>query len=449
MKARAAGFALRPLTVPKQEVTTLSNGLTTHVISRGPLPLVAVRLVIRAGSVYEAKGAFGVADFAARLMRRGANGKSADVLSESIEFVAASMGGFANEENVILALSTPAKHLESMLSLMGELLLAPDFKDSEVELARRRSLAQLQNDLDDPGSLADRALVKGVWGDHAYGHDPGGGKADLQKLTRQQLVQFQKTKLGPKISQLYIVGDVNLKKVHPLIEKVFGQWKGGPETIPEIPAWKGLAHNKEVFIVDKPEQTQAQVRIGASGVKRGHRDHFALTAMNTVLGGGFTSRLVRELRVKRGLTYGAGCSFDMLSNTGSFTLSSFTKTETVGELIDVSLGEVKKMRSKGPTQAELQTVQRYISGLYPARLETNDSVAGAISDVVHYRLDAEWISKFRERLCEVTVPQAALAAKEHLFESDRVLALCGNAKKLEKQLANYGRVTVLTPEQLD
>jgi zinc protease len=442
-------FKLRPLKVPKQESAVLSNGLSTHVVSRNQLPLVAVRLVVRAGSVYEKAGEHGVADFAARLLRRGANGKSADEISESIEFVGASMGGFANEENVIIALSTPAKHLESMLNLMGELVLAPEFADKEIELSRRRTLAQLQNDLDDPGSLADRALVKGVWGVHAYGHDCSGGKADIQKLTRKQLVQFQKEKMGPQISQLYIVGDVDMKHVTPLVQKVFGKWSGGPKEIPKIPQWNGLAHSGKVFIVDKPEQSQAQVRIGAKGVKRGHAQHFALTAMNTVLGGGFTSRLVTEIRVKRGLTYGAGSSFEMLSNTGSFTVSSFTKTESVNELIDVALGEVKKMKTKGPSANELQTVQRYISGLYPARLETNDSVAGAISDIVHYNLSKDWISQFRERLCAVTVKEAAAAASEHLFEKERVLALCGNAKELAPKLAKYGPVTVMKPAELE
>jgi zinc protease len=216
-----------------------------------------------------------------------------------------------------------------------------------------------------------------------------------------------------------------------------------------IPPWKGLVRPGEVIIVDKPEQTQAQVRIGAPGVQRGHADHFPLMIVNTVLGGGFTSRLVTEIRVKRGLSYGAGCSFDMMSAAGSFGVSSFTQNDKVEELITVALDEVEKMRSKGPTAKEVATVQRYISGLYPARLETNEAIAGAIADVVHYGLSEDWISQYRERIAAVTVAQAAAAARKHLFGDQRVIVLVGNAAKLKKQAAKFGRVSVIKPSELE
>jgi predicted Zn-dependent peptidase len=171
--------------------------------------------------------------------------------------------------------------------------------------------------------------------------------------------------------------------------------------------------------------------------------------MNTVLGGGFTSRLVSEIRVKRGLSYGAGSSFEMMSAAGTFTVSSFTKTETVNELIDVSLAQVKKMKTKGPSATEVATVQRYISGLYPARLETNEAIAGAIADVVHYGLTDTWISHYRERIAQVTVEQAAAAAKKHLFGNQRAIILVGNAQALRPKVEQYGPVTVLSANDLE
>lgn len=440
---------LRPLKLPRHEIRTLSNGLTLHLVPRGPLPLVAVRLVIRAGSAFEHPGQFGVGDFTARLLRRGAGGQSADQISDTVEFVGASIGGFANEENVVIALSTPAKHLEEMLGVLAMLVLQPDFPDQEVELARRRTLASLANDLDDPSSLADRALVRAVWGNHPYGHDPSGGKKDVERITRADLQGYHRERLGPRISNLFISGDVDVDAVTSIVERTLGGWQGGPEFPPTVPSWSGLATPGEVVIVDKPEQSQVQMRIGAPGVKRGHVDHFPLVVMNTVLGGGFTSRLVTEVRVKRGLSYGAGSSFDMLSNAGAFTISSFTKTESINELLDVSLGEVKKMRSKGPSPAEVATVKRYISGLYPARLETNEAVAGAISDVVHYGLSDDWIAQYRERVAAVTVKDAAAAAQKHLFDKERVITLVGNAEALKPSVAKYGAVTVVRPSDLE
>ena len=126
---------LRPLKLPDHQVRTLANGLTVHLVPRGPLPLVAVRLVIRAGSAFDPLDRLGVGDFAARLFRRGAAGQSADQISDTVDFVGASMGGFANEENVIMSLSTPSKHFDSMFELMAKVLLEPDFPENELELA--------------------------------------------------------------------------------------------------------------------------------------------------------------------------------------------------------------------------------------------------------------------------------------------------------------------------
>lgn len=449
MSPPMAAVELRPFRLPEREKRSLPNGLDVYLLPRGPLPLVAARLVVRAGSAFDAPGRFGLADFGARLFRRGAGGMTADQLSDEVELVGASMGGFANEENVVVSMSTPSRHLEPMLEVFAKLVMAPDFPEIEVELARRRTLAMLANELDDPASLADRALVRAVWGDHPYGHEASGGKADVDRFTLDDLRRFHRERLGPRIAQLYLVGDLEPDQVMRWVERSLGAWSGGPPTPPSVPQWRGIERPGHVVVVDKPEQTQAQVRIGARGVQRGHPDYFPLLVMNTVLGGGFTSRLVTEIRVKRGLSYGAGSSYEMLTGSGSFSISSFTRTETVDTLLEVALAEVAKMRARGPTARELATVQRYIAGLYPSRLETNEAIAGAIADVVCYHLDDEWLSAYRERVSAVTAKEAARAAKVHLFDDERVIALVGNAAAMVPKLERFGSVSVVKPSELE
>jgi zinc protease len=449
-RAGKAPVALRPLKVPRQLNSTLSNGMQITLVPRGPLPLVSVRLVVRAGAAFDPVDRKGVADFAARLLRRGAGGKTADEISEAVEFVGASISGWASEDAWGVALNTPARHLAAMLPIFGSLILEPDFPEPEVELLRRRTLAQITNELDDPGALADRALLRAVWNGHPYGHEVSGSMAAIRTVQRTDLSTYVKTRVGPGISHLFLVGDVAPDAVLPMIEKIFGGWRAGPSAPLELPAWPGAALRGQVVIVDKPEQTQVQLRIGSRGVRRGHPDHFPLAVMSTVLGGGFTSRLVTEIRVKRGLSYGAGCHFDMLASAGAFTVSSFTKNETIEQLIKIALAEVAKMRARGPTPKEVATVQRYISGLYPARLETNDAIAGALSDVAFYGLPDDWISQYRERICAVTPRQATEAARAHLFDKgEEVVVLVGNAALLQPKVAKLGPVSVWKPSQLE
>lgn len=443
------GLALRPLKLPPRTVTTLPNGLRVTVVKRGPLPLVAVRFITRAGSAFDAPGRFGLAELTARLLRRGAGGLTAEQLNEEVDYVGASLSAWAGEDSFGAGLTTPSAHFDAMLGMVARILRTPDFPEAEVALARRRTLAQLSNALDDPDDVADRAIVSALFGAHPYGHETIGLKSHVEAITRDDIARYHRERVVPKGSHLFVVGDLDPKVALDSVERAFGDWQGASEAAVSLPEWTKPARAGEVVIVDKPEQTQVQVRISARGVYRGHADHFPLTVMNCVLGGSFTSRLMQEIRVKRGLTYGAGSHFDQLAIAGTFNVSSFTKTETVSELIDVALGEVAKMRAKGPKPPELASAQRYISGLYPGRLETNESIAAAMADMALYGLPDDWVDQYRERVMAVTPEVAADAAARHLPDGERVIVLVGNAAQLEKPAAKYGTVSVLPAAQLE
>jgi zinc protease len=441
---KTAPLSLRPLKLPPRTVTTLPNGLKVTCVQRGPLPLVAVRFVAKAGSAFDPPGKFGLAEMTARLLRRGAGGQSAEVLNEAVDFVGASLSAWAGEDSFGAGLTTPVAHLQPMFETLARVLREPDFPDSEVALGKRRTLAQLTNTLDDPDELADRALVGALFGSHPYGHETIGSKTSVESLSRVDVINFHNAHVVPEGAQLFVVGDLAPDAAMAAVEKMFGDWRGPVTDRAALPSWETPVRAGEVVVVDKPEQTQVQVRIASRGVFRGHPDHFPLTVMNCVLGGSFTSRLMQQIRVKRGLTYGAGSHFDQLAAAGTFVISSFTKTETVGELIDVALEEAQKMRAKGPKPAELSSAQRYISGLYPARLETNESIAAAMADMALFNLPDDWVDQYRERVMAVTPLDAAAAAQKHLPDGDRVIVLVGNASQLEATAARYGR-TVTVP----
>ncbi|MBL8955376.1 MAG: insulinase family protein [Myxococcaceae bacterium] len=443
MKKNGSGLSLRPLKLPPREVTTLGNGLTVTVVKRGPLPLVAVRYITKAGSVFDPKDRFGLAELCARLLRRGAGGQSAEALNESVDYVGASLAAWAGEDSFGVGLTTPGAHFEPMFEVLARIAQQPDFPEAEVALTQRRTLAQLSNGLDDPDDVADRALVTAMFGDHPYGHETIGTRAHVEAMKREDVVAYHRERVVPHGAQLFVVGDAEPAKVLKTVERLFGGWKGHTEAQVSLPEWSKPARAGEVVIIDKPEQTQVQVRIGARGVYRGHPDHFPLTAMNCVLGGSFTSRLMQEIRVKRGLTYGAGSHFDQMATAGGFIVSTFTKTETVTELLDVALAEVAKMKAKGPKAPELESAKRYISGLYPARLETNESIAAAMADMALFGLPDDWVDQYRERIAAVTPQLAAEAAAKHLPDRDRTIVLVGNAAQLAPQVERYGRVSVI------
>jgi zinc protease len=384
------------LTLPTIHESTTSSGLQVLAAERGPLPLVAARLVIRAGSSTDPADKHGLADFTARLLRRGTARMSADEIDETIEFVGASFSVGSNEDILSLFITSPAEHFPAMLTMLGQMVREPSFPEREVDQARERALAGFSNDLDDPSVVADRAFTRALWGDHPYGHDVGGSAAHVRTFTRDDLVRFHRERMGPKVALLTVVGAVS----------------------PELVAQE-------------------------AGMRTGHPDYFAATAMNIALGGGFTSRLMNEIRVERGLTYGISSYFDSMNAGGVFGITTFTKTEKTREIIDVSLAEVAKVREGGIPAAELKKAQRYLAGLYPLRTETNESVAAVISDIRIHGLGDDWVEKFRDRLLAVKPKQTVEAAAKYLFAKPPLVVVLGRASEVKPLLKGLGTVTVV------
>ncbi|MFL5350059.1 MAG: M16 family metallopeptidase [Hyalangium sp.] len=434
----------RQLKLPEVTETSTSSGLQVLAAERGPLPLVSMRLVLRAGSATDPKDKEGLADFTVRLLRRGTARLSADAIDEAVEFVGASLATGVSEDLMSLYITTPAEHFPEMLSVLGQLVREPLFPEKEVELARERALAQFANDLDDPSSVADRAFTRALWGDHPYGHDVGGSASHVRTFTRADVERFYRERIGPKGALLVVVGAVKPEVVAAEAEKAFGGWGQKDQLEPQpAPPVEGGVQAGKIILVDKPDQTQSQVRIGGPGYRLGHPDYFAATAMNIALGGGFTSRLVNEIRVERGLSYSVGSYFDAMSAGGAFAISTFTKTASTREIINVALGEVAKIRKGGITPRELKSAQTYLAGLYPMRTETNESVASILADIRVHGLGEDWVEKFRERLHAVTARQVKEASAKYLFPKAPAIVLLGKASEVQKQLKGLGPVTVV------
>ena len=237
-----------------------------------------------------------------------------------------------------------------MLEVLAQMVREPTFPQHEFDTERDRTLAQFANDLDDPGLLADRALQRALWGTHPYGHDVAGNRASVQRMVRDEVVAFHRDRFGPQVSRLVLVGAIDVASARPLVERAFAGWRGGPTQVAVPPPLMQTAFEGKVLVVDRPDQTQAQVRLGGLAYRRGDAVSFPAQVMNAALGGGFTSRLVREVRVRRGLSYGVGSSFESMRSAGSFSVSSFTKLKTTRALLDVTLGEVARMGERGPTR---------------------------------------------------------------------------------------------------
>jgi zinc protease len=433
---------VRPIQAPPVERTRLENGLQVVVAQRPGVPLVAVRLQVRAGSSLDPARRFGMAHLVAAAVRRGTRGRSGARLDAEVEALGAELGGGVDEDAAGLGLSAPIEALPRLVEVVADVATRPSFPAGEVGRLRRREVAALAHDLDEPGVVADRAALMAAYGDHPYGHPAEGRGRDVAAVRRADLAAFHQRHWRPSRATVLVVGPVEAARALALVVKRFGAWKGAPGGELEI-APPAAPAGPAVVIVDRPELSQAQVRIASAGYPRSSPDYAAGLVAGAVLGGGFTSRLMEAVRVNRGLSYGVRSRFATGRAGGLFYFSSFTKVETVGELVQVALDEVARFREGGPTEEELERTRGYLCGLYPLSLETHEQWAERLAEVELYGLGPDEVTGHRERLLAVDAAACLEVARRWLPGERRLVLAVGPARRLAPQLARFGPVQVL------
>ena len=275
-----------------------------------------------------------------------------------------------------------------------------------------------------------------------------GWRRTAKQFTPTSLKSFHARAYVPGHSLLVVVGDVESGKVQDLSGRLFSRaWPsaaGEPfaDALAAPKAWQG----RQVLIVDKPDATQTQLRLASIGIPRSSPDYFATAVALGVLGGSFTSRLMQEIRVNRGLSYGASARLHAYRAGGEVIIGTFTKNETAGEAAEVALQVTRAFAEEGPTAEELSRFQRYQCGLFPLSLETNEQIGRTLADIRLYDLGEDHVERFRERIAAVTADEARATAKRLLPVDDYLLVAVGPAKTLKKQLGALGPVRVVPLE---
>ncbi|HET7226817.1 MAG TPA: pitrilysin family protein, partial [Candidatus Eisenbacteria bacterium] len=440
---RAAPAAAAPaLRLPPVATRVLPNGLTVHVVATSRLPLVDFRLVVPAGSVYDPPDHEGLASLTADLLTQGAGARSARQIAEAIEFVGGSLDADAGEEQLVVTCEVLNKDLATGLELLRDVVVSPTFPDSELARKRAEAVGAIEEGFDDPATVADRALGPALLGTHPLAHPVSGGIASVRRITRSDVVRFHHAHVVPDHALLAIVGDVDTSAVLRYVARAFAPWRRSPEPAGEPYGPPPAATSTHVVIVNKPDVTQTQLRIGCPGVPRDSPDYFPLVVGNTILGGGFTSRLVNEVRVSQGLTYDIGSAFEMERRAGTFEISTFTRNAELRRALDATLATTRRLVQDGPTADELARAKRYLTGQYPLGLQAPDGLAARLLDAEFFGLSADWIARWPERIEAVTLDDVRRALRAHACAAPAVIVVVGDPAKAGPALHGLGPVTV-------
>jgi zinc protease len=309
----------------------------------------------------------------------------------------------------------PADLARAALDALLEVALEPAYAEEEVAAARRRALSALQSDLDEPSTVAGRALVRIGYGPaHPYGHPAHGYRREVETFGREDCLSFHATRFRPRGALLAVVGDLPPAQLCDLARERLAQFPWPSEARPTALDFRELSRESgmHALVIHKPDSTQAQVRMVSPGLPRSSPRFFEAVVANTALGGGFTSLLVDAIRVDRGLSYSVATRLAMNRHGGLSLFSSFTKNETLRELLDVALEKMRGYAETGPSEDALAKARTYLAGLFPLGLESHEALAEQISDALLDGVGLSHLIAYRSRIRAVTVEAALQAARD-------------------------------------
>ncbi len=403
-----------------------SSGVPVYLEPSDELPLVDIEIICREGTVVDPRGRDGLTRLTAQMIRRGPRGMSTEAFDEAVEGLGATIGASVSSHAVRFHGSVIRRNLGPYLSLVGRMLTSPAFRARDLARQMRKNEAELVELRDHDRALAGRAFRRQLFGDHPYGRPATGSLETLATLGRRDVEDRYARLVTTGNLLIGVAGDVTEADLAPLLDKTFRHLPEGPEAKVAVPAPK-LARGRRVLLVDKPQRTQTQVYVGTLGAKLPEPSYHALLAANTAFGGTFTSRLVQQVRVERGWSYGAGSKLGADRQREAWTMWTHPAAEQVLDCLRLELELLDAWIERGTEPDELGRAKDYLIKSHAFDLETAAKRLEPQLETALYRLPKRWYPEFVERIRAVTPEAAAAAVRRRISGRDQTIALVATA----------------------
>jgi zinc protease len=413
--------------LPPVQRMVLPNHLVLLICEEHSLPFVIFQLLINSGSRQDPSGQEGLANLTARGLLLGSLNRSVNTINEEVDFMGASLNASVGKDVATLSLRILKKDLDKGFDLFMEALRRPAFAEEEIRREIEKTLAAIQSGEDEPGEVAEKEFQKTLFLRNPYGHSAEGTKESVPRLTREAVLRFYQTYYHPNNSILAVVGDITVEEIRKKIVPHLIQWPMAE--IPKVPFTVAFAKERKMIKIDRGI-TQANIVLGHAGISRDNPNFYSFTVMNYILGsGGFSSRLVEEIRIKRGLAYSVTSYFDAAKYPGSFQIALQTKNSSAREAISIALEQMERIRKESVSEKELEGAKKYLIGSFPMRLDTQGKLAGFLTQVEYYDLGLDYAKKYPVLIRSVTREDVLRVAKKYLHTKNTILVVVANLKE--------------------
>jgi zinc protease len=409
---------------------TLPNGLRVVTVERHELPLVTASLVALGGAATDPAGKAGASSLSAELMTKGTTTRSATQIARAVESLGGSIASSASNDGSSIDLTVPAGQADTAMTILADVAMHPTFAQGEIDRARAQSIDGLNVAMKDPAQLSAMVANRVVYGARAYGQPLSGTPDSLRKLTRADLAAAYARSWQPGQATLLLVGDVTPAQARILAERHLGGWRStgamaSSTTRSAEPAFPA----PRVIVVDMPDAGQAGVVVARPGIRRADDRYYPLQVANTVLGGGFSSRLNQEIRIKRGLAYGAGSSVLAARDIGLISARTQTKNPSAAEVVDLIEAEMRKLGTAPVPAEELATRQAVLVGGFGRTIETTDGVADILASYTLQGVPLEELGRYIPHVQAVDPMAVQRVAASELDPNAASIVVVGDARQ--------------------
>lgn len=405
-------------------------GFKAWVIEDHSLPIVSIHMAFKkSGTAYDPKGKQGLAYMVRSLLDEGAGDMDSTAFKRQLERYAIHLNFEVDEDNFYVSMKTLKENLPTALSLFKLALTSPRFDDDAVERVRGQIRTSIAARKEDPTTRAEEAFKKEIFGEHPYGNTMLGTKSSLANITKEDLRQFAEQHFTRVHLAISAVGDIQPKEVSDLLDNYFIDLPLTSDDTTAVQEFSTFPPGKERNIaMTVPQST---VIFGLKGIKRNDKDFYAAQILNYILGGGsFSSRLMDQVREKKGLAYTVGTSLELMEHTGLLTGYVASGNAKILESIDIIKEVFKQLQESGITQKELDDAKSYLIGSFPLGLDKNEKLAAYLIGMQLEDLGKDFLEKRSSYIQKVTLEDVNRVAKHIILPDNLITIIVGDSQKL-------------------
>lgn len=404
------------------------NGVEILYTKSENIPMIDIKITFDAGSNKDGE-LKGLSMLTHSLLDEGTSKMNSEAIASAFESTGAIFSTSVNKDKSSVSLRSLAdkKYLEPSVKMLLKILSDSVFPKSEVILQKERTLSSISEDKSDPSEVSSNLFFKEIYGNYAYGFPSIGSEESIEKIKRKDIINFYKENINSSNASIAIVSSLSKKDIINLSEKISKSLSFSS------PKKNGLdnfqKNNKKKYIFKKFNSEQAHIYIGGQSIKRGSKNHLPLYVGNYIFGGsGFSARLMKELRVKRGLTYGVYSYIYPMKNIGPFVVGIETKAEQAQESVRLIHKMLKEFHANGPTDKELTHAKEAIINGFPLRIDSNQDILNYLSMINYYDLPINYLNTFTDKISKITKKDILRAFKEEIDVNNLITLVVGNEK---------------------